>query len=150
MANPALNDLTGVCRDFIALSCYIVFEKDNTTRKVLAVGDAAGHTVPTVGGGVPPGLICGRIAGQIVANHIQKERPLNLFDAAWRDQIGITLENSLVLRRMSDIVFKNEKMIDLVIRRGWLTEEMVEKFILCKVDTKMKLIEKTLRLMVQT
>jgi len=50
---------------------------------------------------------------------------------------------------MSDIVFKNERMIDAITKRGWLTEEMVEKFILCRMDAKMRLVEKTLGIMGQ-
>ena len=118
-----------------------------STKNILVVGDAGGHTIPTVGGGVPPGLICGRIAGEVVANHILKGEPLTHFDKAWRRQMGTTLENSLRLRKMSDIIFKNERMIDLITRRGWLTEEMVGNFVMCEIDMKMKLVEKTLRLM---
>jgi digeranylgeranylglycerophospholipid reductase len=117
------------------------------TENVLAVGDAAGHTIPTVGGGVPPALICGRIAGQVIEKHLCEEKPLNCYERAWRRQLGTTLENSLRIRKMSDILFKNEKMIDLIIKRGWLTQEMMETFILCKMDTKMKLVEKTLKLL---
>lgn len=118
-----------------------------STERVLAVGDAGGHTVPTVGGGVPPGLICGRIAGQVAAEHFLEGKPLSRFDQAWKEQMGVTLENSLRIRRMSDIVFKNERMIDAITKRGWLTEEMVEKFILCRMDAKMRLVEKTLGMM---
>lgn len=120
-----------------------------STERVLAVGDAGGHTVPTVGGGVPPGLICGRIAGQVAAEHFLEGKPLSRFDQAWKEQMGVTLENSLRIRRMSDIVFKNERMIDAITKRGWLTEEMVEKFILCRMDAKMRLVEKTLGIMGQ-
>jgi len=120
--------------------------KRTASENILAVGDAAGHTIPTVGGGVPPGLICGNIAGQIASEHILEEAPLTSYDKAWRVQLGTTLENSLRIRRMSDVIFKNMRMIDLVTRRGWLTEEMVEKFVLCEMDIKMKLIEKTLML----
>lgn len=120
--------------------------KRTASKNTLAVGDAAGHTIPTVGGGVPPGLICGRIAGQITSEHIMKGNPLTSFDKAWRNQLGTTLENALRIRRMSDVIFNNMRMIDLITRRGWLTEEMVEKFVLCEMDTKMKLVEKTLML----
>ena len=117
------------------------------TEKVLAVGDAGGHTIPTVGGGIPPALICGRIAGQVLADYFEEGKPLTRFEAAWRAQLGKTLENSLRMRRMSDVVFKNEKMIDFITKRGWLTEEMVMKFVLCEMDTKMRLMERTLRVM---
>ena len=118
--------------------------KRTSTNNMLAVGDAGGHTIPTVGGGVPPGLICGRIAGQVVTEHIHKGDPITNFDEAWKKQIGKTLENSLRIRKMSDVVFKNTKMINWITKRGWLTEEMVEKFILCDFDIKMRLLEKSL------
>jgi len=117
------------------------------TGNVLAVGDAAGHTIPTVGGGIPPAMICGRIAGEAIAEHLSEGKPLSSFDEAWRSQIGRVLENSLRMRRMSDVAFKNERVIDMVTRRGWLTEEMVMKFVLCDMDAKMRLMEKTLGLM---
>jgi digeranylgeranylglycerophospholipid reductase len=114
---------------------------------VIAVGDAGGHTIPTVGGGVPPALICGRIAGNTIADHIFDGKSLVNFDLCWKRELGKTLENSLRMRKMSDIVFKNEKMIDLITKRGWLTEEMVMKFVICDMDAKMILMEKTLGLM---
>lgn len=120
--------------------------KRTASENILAVGDAAGHTIPTVGGGIPPGLICGRIAGQIASKHIMEEVHLTSFDKAWRAQLGTTIENALRIRRMSDVIFENMRMIDLITRRGWLTEEMVEKFVLCEMDVKMRLIEKTLTL----
>ena len=118
-----------------------------STEKVLAVGDAGGHTIPTVGGGVPPALIIGRIAGDTVADHVLGGKSLAGFDPAWRGQMGKTLESSLRMRRMSDVVFKNERMIDIITKRGWLTKEMVMKFVLCEMDAKMRLMEKTLGLM---
>jgi digeranylgeranylglycerophospholipid reductase len=116
-------------------------------ENVLAVGDAAGHTIPTVGGGIPPAMICGRIAGEAIAEHLNEGKALSRFDGAWRSQMGKVLENSLRMRRMSDVAFKNERVIDMVTRRGWLTEEMVMKFVLCDMDAKMRLMEKTLGLM---
>jgi hypothetical protein len=38
-------------------------------------------------------------------------------------------------------------MIDFITKRGWLTEEMVMKFVFCEMDTKMRLMERTLRVM---
>ncbi len=111
---------------------------------VLVVGDAGGHTIPTVGGGVPPGMIVGRIAGNAVADNILEGKPLNRFDDAWREAIGDTLSNSLRLRRMSDVIFRNRKMIDAVTKLGWLTRESILKFIYCEFDASMRLIEKAL------
>jgi digeranylgeranylglycerophospholipid reductase len=118
--------------------------KKTSTDKVLAVGDAGGHTIPTVGGGMPPGVIVGRIAGKIVADHVLNGRNLSDFDDSWRKEMGKTLMNSLRLRKMSDIVFKNKMMIEVVTRLGWLTQETINKFIMCEMDASMKLIEKSL------
>ena len=117
------------------------------TDNLLAVGDAGGHTIPTMGGGIPPALICGRIAGQVIAEHLTDGVPMSEFQRRWRDQLGTTLENSLRLRKMSDVVFKNERMIDIVTKRGWINRETVEKFVLCEIDAKMRLIERTLPLL---
>lgn len=121
-------------------------ERTNTDNMV-AVGDAAGHTIPTVGGGIPPALICGRLAGQAIAQSLLNGSPLQAYDSAWREQLGTTLQNSLRIRRMSDVVFKNTRIIDFATKKGWLTEEMIMKFVLCQMDAKMKLMESTLNLM---
>ena len=115
-----------------------------STGNVLVVGDAGGHTIPTVGGGVPPGMIVGRIAGNAVADNILDGKPLSGFDDAWKKAIGKTLFNSLRLRRMSDVIFRNLKMIDTVTKLGWLTRESILKFIYCEVDASMRLVEKAL------
>ena len=56
------------------------------------------------------------------------------------------MENSLRIRRMSDVVFKNARIMELVSRRGWLNEEMIRKFVFCEMDAKMRLMESTLNL----
>ncbi|MFQ6054112.1 MAG: NAD(P)/FAD-dependent oxidoreductase, partial [Candidatus Bathyarchaeia archaeon] len=114
------------------------------TGDVLVVGDAAGHTIPTFGGGIPPALICGRIAGRVVADHVRRGVPLSIYERRWRGQLGETLENALRLRRMSDIVFGSERAIDFVARRGWFTEEMVMTVVLCRMDMRMRLVERAL------
>ena len=113
---------------------------------VLAVGDAGGHTVPTVGGGIPTGLVIGSIAGEVVASHVLEGGSLSAFDVAWRAELGETLKNSLRIRRMIDVVFKSARMIDWVTKRGWLTEEMIEKFMFCQIDVKMRLVEESIGL----
>jgi digeranylgeranylglycerophospholipid reductase len=118
--------------------------KETVNKNILVVGDAGGHTIPTVGGGIPPGLIIGKLAGKSLLDFIDKGEPLEKFDDNWRTEIGETLNNSLRLRRMSDIVFKNEKIIDFVVKRGWLTKEMVTKLVYCKIDRKVVLVEKTM------
>jgi digeranylgeranylglycerophospholipid reductase len=116
-----------------------------TTENVLVVGDAGGHTIPTVGGGIPPGLIIGKIAGEAAAAKVNHGTSLSAFDDAWKEQMGDVLYTSLRLRRMSDVVFKSKRMIDVITKLDWLTKDTITKFIYCKMDTKMKLMEKALQ-----
>jgi len=89
-------------------------------------------------------MIVGRIAGNTVADSILEGKPLTQFDDAWKKAIGETLNNSLRLRKMSDVIFRNRRMIETVTRLGWLTRESILKFIYCDVDASMRLIEKAL------
>jgi len=116
-----------------------------SNERVIVVGDAGGHTIPTVGGGVPPAMIVGKIAGEIAAAHKHNDVSLTKFDNEWKRQIGTVLDNSLRLRKMSDQVFRSKKMIDVITKLDWLTKETISNFIYCKMDSKMKLIEKTLK-----
>jgi len=116
-----------------------------SNEKVIVAGDAGGHTIPTVGGGIPPAMIVGKIAGEITAAHMNDEVPLSDFDKEWKKQIGTVLSNSLRLRKMSDIVFKNKKMIEVITNLDWLTRDTISNFIYCKIDYKMRFIEKTLQ-----
>ena len=116
-----------------------------TTENVIVVGDAGGHTIPTVGGGIPPGIIIGKIAGQVAAEHISSGAPLSTFYDGWKSQMGDVLFNSLRLRKMSDVVFGSKRMIEVVTKLDWLTKDTISKFVYCKMDAKMKLIEQLLQ-----
>ncbi len=116
-----------------------------TTENVLIVGDAGGHTIPTVGGGIPPGLIIGKIAGEVASAKVKSGTSLSAFDATWKEQMGDVLYTSLRLRRMSDIVFRSKRMIDVITKLEWLTKDTISKFIYCKMDTKMKIMERALQ-----
>jgi len=109
------------------------------------VGDAGGHTIPTVGGGIPPGLIVGRVAGQVAADHVLEGTPLEEYEGAWRSQLGDVLENSLRLRRMSDTVFRDRRLIEVATRLNWLTKKTINNFIYCRIDPEIRLIEEALR-----
>jgi len=111
---------------------------------ILAVGDAAGQTIPSVGGGIPPALICGRIAGRAIARYLLEGEPLGLYEEEWRRQLGETLGNSLRIRRMVDLLFSSDRRFNLAVKMGLVNEETVMKVVLCRIDAKMKMIEGTL------
>lgn len=119
--------------------------KRTYTKKALVVGDAAGQTIPTVGGGIPTGLICGKIAGQALADNIQNGVNLEKYEDEWKRQLGSVLGNSLRLRRMGDTIFKSNSLLRFSLKSGVLNEELINHFVLCKMDTKMRLLEKSLQ-----
>lgn len=82
---------------------------------LLVVGDAAAQVKPTSGGGVYPGLVCGRIAGRIAAEHVLNGGQLERYESEWRSAIGKEISLGMkvndILRRMSD------EEIDMVIKK---------------------------------
>jgi geranylgeranyl reductase family protein len=115
------------------------------TKGAVVVGDAAGQTIPTVGGGIPTGLICGKIAGQALADNIQRGVGLEKYEAEWNRQLGTVLRNSIRLRKMGDTIFKSNSLLSFSLKSGVLDEELINHFVLCKIDTKMRLLEKSLQ-----
>lgn len=72
--------------------------------RVLAVGDAAGQTKPTTGGGLYYGLLCARVAGQVLSEHLRSgdvsARKLSIYEHCWRRVLGKELQTSLLFRRI--------------------------------------------------
>ncbi len=60
--------------------------KKSYAKGYIAVGDTAGQTKATTGGGVNIGGYCGRIAGSVAGLHIgnPKEYPLSMYDREWK------------------------------------------------------------------
>jgi len=71
---------------------------------LLIVGDAAGQTKPTTGGGVVVGGLCARIAGRIGANSLSEgdlaADNLSRYEKRWRDILGLELTKMGVVRRL--------------------------------------------------
>ena len=82
--------------------------KDN----VVIVGDAAGHVMATNGGGIPIAMVCGRIAGNVIGNHINSGAPLKNYETEWRRGVGKELNAALRTKRLADIFFKREKFLE--------------------------------------
>ena len=59
--------------------------------------------------------------------------------------MGAVLESSLRLRRMSDIVFRDRRLIEVATRLNWLTKKTINNFIYCRIDPEIRLIEEALR-----
>ena len=55
------------------------FQKDN----ILLVGDAAGHTNPLTGGGVPVAIYDGILVSEIIKKHLKSGYSLNNYQKLW-------------------------------------------------------------------
>ncbi len=70
----------------------------------LLAGDAAGHLMPANGGGIPTAMICGRIAGEVAAEHVRDGTPLSMYESRWRAVVGRELSSAVSTRRFFDAV----------------------------------------------
>jgi len=75
----------------------------------LLVGDAAGHVMPTNGGGIPLAMIAGRIAGQTVRAHIESGVSLMEYEKRWKAVLGKPLANSLWTKKLGDLFFPTDR-----------------------------------------
>jgi geranylgeranyl reductase family protein len=115
--------------------------------RFLAVGDCAGQTKPTTGGGVITGGICARIASKIVLESLLSndfgERFLKKYERIWRSQLGQEFLTMLWLRRFLNSL--PDALIDRLIHaasKTGLTDIMEERG---DIDLQSQLIKAILR-----
>ncbi|MEM3408431.1 MAG: geranylgeranyl reductase family protein [Candidatus Micrarchaeia archaeon] len=72
-------------------------------KGVLLVGDAAGQTKATTGGGLVFGSQCAHILGEAVSDHINKGEKLE-YEKRWRKEFGSTLYLHNIFRRGIDLL----------------------------------------------
>lgn len=82
--------------------------KDN----VLLVGDAAGHVMATNGGGINVSMICGRIAGEVAADHVLSGAALTDYEARWRAAVGGPLARGARIKELADRFFGNDRVLE--------------------------------------
>lgn len=78
---------------------------------VLAVGDAAGHVMPTNGGGIPTAMMAGRIAGDVIRRHLEGSARLDEYESRWREVLEKPLLTSLKTRRLADVFFPHDALL---------------------------------------
>jgi len=78
---------------------------------VLLVGDAAGQTMATNGGGIPTAMIAGRIAGRTIREHLSGSCGLGGYETRWKNVMLSPLMTSVRTRRMADMVFGSDWLL---------------------------------------
>ncbi len=90
--------------------------------RTLLVGDAAGHTMASNGGGIPTAMIAGRIAGRTIKDHLTSGAALKSYEDRWRHIMDAPLRNSVRIRRLADVAFSRDTLLGMAMavlgRRG--------------------------------
>jgi digeranylgeranylglycerophospholipid reductase len=85
------------------------------TDGLMVVGDAAGQVEPFTGGGIHITAHCGRVAGEVAAEAIKKEKTssnfLKQYEKRWKNEIGKDLKQSLKYRKIMDQLSDEEMNI---------------------------------------
>ncbi len=98
---------SGSILEFNTGSFSIEAAEDTVAERTLIVGDAAGQTKASTGGGVITGGIAARLAGRACVKALEEENFSKEFlkenyEDAWKKEIGFELEVHAALRRMLD------------------------------------------------
>ena len=97
----------------------------------LLVGDAAGMVLPSNGAGITIAMIGGRIAGQVIAEHLSEGTPLEEYEKRWEMQMGKVMRNSKRAFRFGSLMFRLPNwMLNLTFNR--LTKGIIWRAVTCR------------------
>ena len=97
----------------------------------LLVGDAAGMVLPSNGAGITIAMIGGRIAGQVIAEHVTVGTPLAEYERRWDWQMGKVMRNSKRSFGLGSLVFRlPDWMVNLSFNR--LTRGIIWRAVTCR------------------
>lgn len=100
------------------------------TESGLVVGDAAGHVIAVNGGGIPIAMICGRIAGRVIAEHLKDGVPLSLYEEEWKRQVYKPLRTAVHTKMLASLFFGSPRRLEFSMR--FLGERRMGNIIRCK------------------
>jgi len=111
------NNLTRVfTRSGLIVACGPISRSFNDN--FIAVGDVAGQTKPTTGGGVIWGGVCAMIAGRVVAEAVEAGNStqsfLKKYEILWRKKIWKEIRLTLLARKIADRL--SDKTVDKIFK----------------------------------
>jgi digeranylgeranylglycerophospholipid reductase len=86
------------------------------TESGLVVGDAAGHVMAVNGGGIPIAMICGRIAGRTVAEHLRTGVPISAYEEQWRREVNKPLRTAVHTKMLASLFFGGPRRLEFSMR----------------------------------
>src|SRR2546428_13884858 len=94
-------------------------------------GDASGMVMPRHGAGLQTGLTTGDLAAEGAVNYFENQTPLSSYEASWKEQIGLEMENSKLMRQASDRVMAHRFLFDLMLRM--MGTKRIADVIMCQI-----------------
>lgn len=82
------------------------------TENGMLVGDAAGHVIAVNGGGIPIAMVCGRLAGQVAADHVNRKVPLSRYEELWRGQVEKPLRTAVHTQMLASLFFGSPRRLE--------------------------------------
>ena len=97
----------------------------------MLVGDAAGMVLPSNGAGITIAMVGGRIAGQVIAEHLKDGLPLKEYESRWNQQMGKVMRNSKRSFRFGSLLFRlPDWVLNLLFNR--LTKGIIWRAVTCR------------------
>ena len=97
----------------------------------MLVGDAAGMVLPSNGAGITIAMIGGRIAGQVISEHLSSGIPLEEYEKRWKKQMGKVMRNSKRSFKMGSMLFRlPDWILNLLFNR--LTKNIIWRAVTCR------------------
>ena len=97
----------------------------------MLVGDAAGMVLPSNGAGITIAMVGGRIAGQVIAEHLKDGTPLTDYEYRWKKQMGKVMRNSKRSFRLGSLLFRlPDWMLNLLFNP--LTKGIIWRAVTCR------------------
>ena len=78
----------------VRVLCLCQVQSRSSWGNYVLVGDAAGMVLPSNGAGITIAMIGGRIAGNVIAEHLKSGLPLEEYEKIWKKQMGKVMANS--------------------------------------------------------
>ena len=97
----------------------------------MLVGDSAGMVLPSNGAGITIAMVGGRIAGEVIAEHLESGTPLDEYESRWKNQMGKVMRNSKRSFKFGSMLFRlPDWMLNLLFNR--LTKGIIWRAVTCR------------------
>ena len=97
----------------------------------MLVGDSAGMVLPSNGAGITIAMVGGRIAGKVIAEHLESGIPLDEYESRWKNQMGKVMRNSKRSFKFGSMLFRlPDWMLNLLFNR--LTKGIIWRAVTCR------------------